>query len=67
MPYKYIIEYYLAIQNEILPFARTWEDIEGSTLKCEIYKTKQNLKRLTDTKNKMRGVTGKVVGGWANN
>ena len=32
---------HLAIKNEILPFARTWEDIEGSTLKCEIYKTKQ--------------------------
>lgn len=33
--YVYIMEYFSAILNEILPFATTWIDLEGIML-CEI-------------------------------
>ena len=28
MEYTYIMEYYLVIKNEIMPFAGTWMDLE---------------------------------------
>ena len=38
----YIMEYYPTIKNnEILPFATTWMDLEGITL-CEIRQTKKD-------------------------
>ena len=32
MRYIYIVEYYVAIKNEILPFATTWMELEGIML-----------------------------------
>ena len=39
--HMYIIEYYLAIKNEILPFVAVWMDVEGIML-SEISQRKTN-------------------------
>ena len=42
MWYTYTMEYYLAIKNEILPFATTWMELEAVTL-SKISQRKTNI------------------------
>jgi len=45
--YVYMMEYYSAIQNEILPFAAAWLDLEGIMLVSQPERNKCHMIPLT--------------------